>query len=116
MWFDYPDMAVSAGNLWISFNVYDADDKWNRAVVIRYPLGELRTASPVTRRHWTTTSAGSLRFVTGAGDTMWFASSDVAARSLRLFAWPDSANDVKSWTIKVTPWNDTQYILSLIHI
>ena len=110
VWFDYPDMAVSAGNLWISFNVYDADDKWSRAVVIRYPLGELRTASPVTRRHWTTTSAGSLRFVTGAGDTMWFASSDVAARSLRLFAWPDSANDVKSWTIKVTPWNDTQYI------
>jgi hypothetical protein len=107
--FDYPDMAVSDGHLWVTLNLYDIQDNWQRAVVIRYPLAELRTASPVTRRHWTTTSAGSLRLVTGAGDTMWFASTAVSARSIRLFAWPDNSTKVTAWNIKVSPWNNSRY-------
>lgn len=112
LWFDYPDMATSDGHLWLSFNVYDAQDAWQRAVVIRYPVRELRSASPVTRRHWTTTAAGSLRFVTGAQDTMWFASTEAARRSLRLFAWGDAATEVTSWSIRVTPWDDADYTSS----
>jgi hypothetical protein len=109
LWFDYPDLAYSNGHLWISCNVYDASDLWRRAVVIRYPLDGLATAAAVNRRHWTTTTAGSLRFVAGAGDTMWFGSSDVASRAIRLFAWPDAHDDVTAWTVKVSPWTDTAY-------
>ena len=41
MWFDYPDMAASAKHLFVSFNQYDGNDRWKRAVVIRWPLAEL---------------------------------------------------------------------------
>jgi hypothetical protein len=109
VWFDYPDLAVTDQHLWISFNQYDSGDAWRRAVVIRYPVAELREARPVTRRHWATTSAGSLRFVAGAGDTMWFASTDAARRSVRLFAWPDASDSVTTWSVRVTAWDDRDY-------
>lgn len=109
LWFDYPDLAATDEHLYISANLYDDQDSWRRAVVIRYPLAELRGASPVTRRHWSTTSAGSLRLVSGASDTMWFASSDAQDRSVRVFAWPDDGTDVTAWRIAVTGWNDSDY-------
>jgi hypothetical protein len=108
VWFDYPDVGYTDQHLWITSNVY-AGDVWQRAVVIKYPLSELGVAKPITRRHWTTTSAGSLRLVQGATDTMWFASSDIASRSVRLFAWPDASDSVTSWSIRVTAWKDGPY-------
>jgi hypothetical protein len=112
VWFDYPDMAVTDQNLWISFNQYDADDRWRRAVVVRYALAELTTASPITRRHWATTAIGSLKLVNGAGPAMWFAGTEQAHRSLRLFQWPDDSETVTAWIIPVTPWNNQDYTSS----
>lgn len=109
VWFDYPDLAVSARHLWISFNQYDSGDRWKRAVVVRYPRAELSTASPISRRHWSTTAIGSLKLVNGAGTSMWFAGTEQARRSLRLFQWPDASETVTSWTIPVTPWDDRDY-------
>jgi len=109
VWFDYPDLAVSAQNLWISFNQYDTSDQWKRAVVVRYPLAELAGAQPITRRHWATTAVGSLKLVTGAGTSMWFAASDGPRRSLRLFQWPDASGTVTAWTIPVTAWDFQDY-------
>lgn len=109
VWFDYPDLAVSDEHLWISFNQYDTNDRWKRAVVLRYPLSELASAAPITRRHWASTAVGSLKLVSGAGPAMWFAGNDVARRSLRLFEWPDASDSVTSWTIPVTAWDDRDY-------
>ncbi len=109
VWFDFPDLQVSRDNLWISFNQYDQADRWVRAGVIRYPLSGLSGTGPLTRRSWTTTAVGSLRLVSGAGTSMWFAGNDQARRSLRLFQWGDESADVTTWTIPVTPWNDTDY-------
>lgn len=109
VWFDYPDMAASAQNLWISFNQYDQHDQWRRAVVVRYPLSQLASAAPITRRHWATTAAGSLKLVNGAGSSMWFAATDQPRRALRLFHWPDSDAAVTSWTISVAAWNASDY-------
>lgn len=108
VWFDYPDVGYSDKHLWVTSNVY-AGDTWQRAVVVRYPLDEIGSAQTVNRQHWTTTAAGSLRLVQGAGDTMWFASSDVTARALRLFAWPDSSDTVTARTVRVRPWHDGPY-------
>jgi len=109
VWFDYPDLAFSAKNLWISFNQYDTHDMWKRAVVVRYPLAELASARPITRRHWATTVVGSLKLVSGAGSSMWFGGTDAAHRSLRVFQWPDDSDAVTTWTIPVTAWNDSDY-------
>lgn len=109
VWFDFPDLAVSTKNLWLTFNHYDGSDRWVRAGVIRYARADLARTGPLTRRHWSTTAVGSLRLVSGAGSSMWFAGNDQARRSLRLFQWPDDADDVTAWTIPVTAWNDSDY-------
>jgi hypothetical protein len=113
-WFDYPDMAVSDSHLWISFNQYSASDQWLRAAVFRYPLDALverARGNPVTlvREHWVTRDHGSLRFVVGAGDTMWWASNDVTARVLHVFAWHDDDASVESWAVEVDAWADGDY-------
>ena len=113
-WFDYPDMAISDSHLWISFNQYGANDDWLRATVFRYELDALTDVvhgnmSTLTREHWTTTDYGSLCFVVGAGDTMWWASNDVDASMLHVFAWPDAGSSVESWAVRVAGWDDTDY-------
>lgn len=109
VWFDFPHLAVSTKNLWLTFNHYDASDRWVRAGVIRYARGDLARTGSLARRHWSTTAVGSLRLVSGAGSSMWFAGNDSAHRSLKLFQWLDSAADVTAWTIPVTAWNTSDY-------
>lgn len=110
VWFDFPDLAVSDRHLYLTTNVYDRQDRWVRAVVVRWPRTALSRTGPLPREHWTTTSAGSLRPVTGAGDTMWFGSTDRSTSSLRVFAWPDASPSVRQWTVRVSAWDDTAYV------
>lgn len=113
-WFDYPDMALSNGHLWISFNQYGSTNQWLRGTVMRYPLdalSELAAGATVTlvREHWYSPDHGSLRFVIGADDTMWWASNDVAAQMLHVFAWPDEGASVESWAVAVDSWDDSDF-------
>ncbi|MDT4924832.1 MAG: hypothetical protein QOG01_2545 [Pseudonocardiales bacterium] len=116
-WFDYPDMALSDQHLWISFNQYGISDQWLRASVFRYPLDQLAALAngetvSLLRAQWVTRDHGSLRFVVGAGDTMWWASNDVAASVLHVFAWQDDGASIESWAVRVDPWNDSDYASS----
>ncbi len=67
------------------------------------------STGPLTREQWTTTQHGSLRFVVGAGDTMWWASNDIDAGALHVFAWPDASAAVESWVVRVGAWNGDDY-------
>ena len=114
MWFDFPDLGLTRKHLYLTTNVYDAQDRWVRAVVVRWPRSGLTKAGPLPHEHWTTTTAGSLRPVAGAGaggagDTMWFGSTDLASSSLRVFAWPDSSPSMTQWSVRVSPWDDGDY-------
>ncbi|GEQ13297.1 hypothetical protein KLO01_13440 [Knoellia locipacati] len=114
VWFDFPDLGLTRRHLVLTTNVYDASDRWVRAVVVRWPRAGLTKAGPLPHEYWTTTTAGSLRPVAGAGaggagDTMWFGSTDVSSSSLRVFAWPDSSPSVTQWSVRVSPWDDSDY-------
>lgn len=114
VWFDFPDLGLTRKHLYLTTNVYDAQDRWVRAVVVRWPRSGLTKAGPLPHEHWTTTTAGSLRPVAGAGaggagDTMWFGSTDLASSSLRVFAWPDSSPSMTQWSVRVSPWDDGDY-------
>jgi hypothetical protein len=109
LWFDYPDVAESDEHLWVSFNLYDRFDSWARAIVFRFPLDDLADRGELSRRTWSTTDVGSVRFVQGAGDRMWFASHGPTNGSLELFAWRDDSSEVETWSIPVAPWNDAGY-------
>lgn len=109
LWLDYPDLTYSDEHLYVSVNLFDASDRWHRAVVMRWPRSELTRAASVRRQHWSTTKAGSLRFVHGAADTMWFAATDVSRHRLQLFAWPDDEAGVHEFDRQVSGWNATTY-------
>ena len=31
VWFDYPDIALTNDHAWVTFNMFDANDNWQRA-------------------------------------------------------------------------------------
>jgi len=103
-WFDYPDAALSAGSLYVTFNVFDDAGDWQRAAAMQFALDTISSAGTLGFRFWSTTENGSLRLTQGARETMYFGSHNSTSQ-LRLFAWPDGATSISWWNIDVAPWN-----------
>jgi hypothetical protein len=105
-WFDYPDAAVTDDNLFVTFNIFDANDDWQRAAVMRFPLDTIANAGTLIFDWWATTDNGSLRLTQGAGNTMYWASHNSLAQ-LRLFSWVDGQGTLNWWDINVGQWSGT---------
>jgi hypothetical protein len=107
MWFDYPDMAYTNDNLFVSSNAF-IGNAWQRAVVFRFPLATLAAGTSLGYRWWTTTNNGSLRLCRGAGSTMYFGSHN-SSTQIRVFQWPDNATNVTSTDVNVRAWSGGAY-------
>ena len=107
-WFDYPDLAVSDDNLYITTNTFSTvgTGGFTRAVILRIPLAELAGYLALNIDVWDTTTNGSLRLTQGAEDIMYFA-SHVSAATLRVFSWPEAGNTITSNDVAVTTWPRT---------
>ncbi|WP_339807248.1 hypothetical protein [uncultured Marinobacter sp.] len=113
VWLDYPDMAESDSHLLLSFNVYSTtSNRWQKAVVLRLSLDQLKARQQLIRKAWSTTQFGSLRFARGEGGTAIFASLSTSRPSLEIFRWPDSESDVSQVSVPVTPWSNGPYASS----
>jgi hypothetical protein len=111
VWFDYPDMAFSNDNLFVTFNVFSGSGSsasWVRAVVFRFPLATLAAGTSLGYHWWTTTANGSLRLTRGAGATMYFGSHNTLSQ-IRVFQWPDSGTSVSSANVNVRAWSQGSY-------
>jgi hypothetical protein len=108
MWFDYPDAATSANHLYVTFNAFNSADRWQRAVVFKFPLDTLRAGTSLGYQWWSTTNHGSLRLTQGAAQSMFFASHN-GGSSLRVHGWPDSSNTVGWFDVRVSPWSAGPY-------
>ena len=108
MWFDYPDAALSANHLYITFNAFDSADRWQRAFVFKLPLDTLRNASSLGYQWWSTTANGSLRLTQGAVNTMFFASHNGGTR-LRVYSWPDGSGTIGSFDVNVSAYSAGPY-------
>ena len=106
VWFDYPDAAMSAGNLYVTFNVFNNASQWQRAVVMRFPLDTLASGGSLGFGWWSTTNNGSLRLTQQANPTgnMYFGSHNSGSQ-MRLFYWPDGSNNISNWNINVNSWS-----------
>jgi hypothetical protein len=104
VWFDYPDAAFTSESLVVTFNVFDAADSWQRAVVMRFPLDTIDAAGILVFDWWATTDNGSLRLTQGAQDTMYWGSHN-STRELRLFSWVDGQNIITWWDVGVGDWS-----------
>jgi hypothetical protein len=107
-WLDYPDISESNGAIWLTSNVFDANDKWKRAVVLQLTTATMVGGGPLSFNHWSTNQHGSLRLAQGAGDTMYFGAQN-GTSGVRVFAWKDSSNTVSFWDVAVTPWSNGPY-------
>lgn len=105
-WFDYPDAAISQGNLFVTFNMFNNSDQWQRASIMRFPLDQLAAGGNLSFSHWSTTSNGSLRLTQqGAPSPNMYFVSHNSSSQVRLFSWPDNSNNISNWDIGVNSWN-----------
>jgi hypothetical protein len=107
MWFDYPDMANTNDNLFVTFNAF-VGNAWQRAIVFRFPLAALAAGTSLGYSWWTTTSNGGLRLCRGAGSTMYFGSHNSTSQ-IRVFQWADNATNVTSTDVNVRLWTGGAY-------
>jgi len=101
-WFDYPDMAFTTDNLFVTFNMFRGDT-WQRAIAFRFPLATLASGGSLGYRTYVTTANGSLRLTRGAAATMYFGSHNSASQ-IRVHQWPDSGTTVATTNVNVRPW------------
>jgi hypothetical protein len=107
MWFDYPDMAFTTANLFVTFNLF-LGDNWQRAVAFRFPLARLASGASLSYRTWSTTENGSIRLCRGPGTVMYMGSHNTVSQ-IRVFQWADTATNI-SWTnVNVRPWTTGAY-------
>jgi hypothetical protein len=107
MWFDYPDMAYTNENLFVTFNLF-LGNAWQRAVVFRFSLAPMATASSLAYRWWSTTNNGSIRLCRGAGTVMYMGSHNTASQ-IRVFQWSDTATAMTQTDVNVRPWTAGAY-------
>lgn len=113
VWFDYPDMTETDSHLLLSFNMFSVTtDRWQRAVVIRFPMAALKQQTALTRQAWSTEQFGSLRFAKGPGATALFASLNNAAPKIEVFQWADNKSTVSQKSISISAWSDGPYASS----
>jgi hypothetical protein len=106
-WFDYPDMAYTDAQLFVSFNMFKGNN-WQRAVVLRFPLATLAAAGALGYRSWATTANGSIKLCRGPGATMYMGSHNSASQ-LRVFRWPDSATGPTQANVNVRSYTAGAY-------
>lgn len=106
-WVDYPDMAFTDANLFVTFNMF-LGNTWQRTVVFRFPLATLASGASLGYRWWATTNNGSIRLCRGAGATMYMGSHNSVSQ-LRVFQWPDSATNISWKDVNVRPWSGGAY-------
>ena len=102
LWFDYPDMAFTDENLYLTFNMF-LGNTWQRAIVFRFPLATLELGASLTYRSWSTTDNGSIRLCRGPGGTM-FMGSHISNSAIRVFEWADTATNISWKDVNVRPW------------
>jgi hypothetical protein len=108
MWFDYPDAAISANHLYITFNAFNAAGRFQRAFVFKLPLDTLRNGTSLGYQWWSTTANGSLRLTQGAMTTMFFASHN-GGTTLRVYSWPDGGGTLGSFDVNVSAYSAGPY-------
>jgi hypothetical protein len=108
LWFDYPDAALTNDHLWVTFNMFDGSDRFQRAAWMKFPLRTIADRGTLIFNAWTTTANGSLRLTQGAGATM-YAGSHNSDRQLRLLRWEDGSGSINWWDVNVSQWTDGSF-------
>jgi hypothetical protein len=108
-WMDYPDMAVGADDLYISFDAFDAPQ--GGLMVVRAGLKELAAGGTLNLRYThpsDSASAWGSHLTQNPGNAIFWAGNE-HTRGLLVFSGPESSNDY-SWTpVPIKRWSNSGF-------
>jgi hypothetical protein len=105
LWFDYPHVATSTNNVYITFNMFDQATPANfvQAIVFKMPIQGIIDRN-LPYQYYVINTHGSLRLTPGATTDMFFASHR-GGNPIRVFRWPDdSSGTLSSFDVSGSAW------------
>jgi len=118
-WFDYPALALTDNNLFITSNSFDVRPRgpYKRCVAVRIPLEKMKEDADFSPNYYMSESLFSLRPTQGATDTMYLGAHEpgtqgqaLYGRALRVIKWKEDENRVDEKTVMIDPWFDRQRV------
>jgi hypothetical protein len=106
-WFDYPHLATTNNYLYITTNVFNANDQNTGKYLIKISLTELAAAATIHPVFWKETSGFTWTPVQGARETMYLGSQVSSAGGFKVYSQPESSNTLTSVTKTVPAWTST---------
>ncbi len=114
-WFDFPELALSDGHLYVTSNSFvTVGDGYKRAVAFRVPLDKIANGQSITPDFIQSEDSFSLRPTHGASGTMHFGSHDFGngyGRQIEVYSWPDNSSNVRRVLVPVEAWSDAERYL-----
>jgi len=102
-WFDYPHLALSNNNIWITSNMFNQAGQFQRTVISEWPLTPLSLGQTVNFRYYFETQEFNFTPVQGATDTMYWAVHHNNAQ-MKLYKWPETSSSISSKLVNVPAW------------
>lgn len=107
-WLDYAHLSLGNQYLYVTSNLFDANNQFLRSVIVKISLNDLAAAVAPSFSYYYDSSGDVFTFtpVTGAKDTMYWA-SHVTNSKMRIYSWPEN----QSWTqitkkdIEIPAWS-----------
>jgi hypothetical protein len=98
---DFPDLAVGANNLYMTTNIFAANNEAGSAVV-RIPFSAIESGQ-ITAQHFVSMDVQSFRVAQNCGTTAFFAAHQDTS-TLAVFSWPERQSAPVSTSVGVARW------------
>jgi len=114
LWPDRPSLALSNDFVYLTAELFRvATQDWAQSIIFRVPIDDLAAGQNTVANFFNTAQFGALHCVQGARTTMHFAAnrrpaSASARGEVRVWSWPENANQVQSISTFVRPWGAAQ--------
>lgn len=104
-WFDYPHIALSNGNFYFASNMFSNADVYQRSVLVRISLDQLRAGAAISVPSWNQT-AGTWVPVQGATETMYLGRHETTS-TFRIYSLPESSSVLSSVLKAIPAWESS---------
>lgn len=99
---DFPDLAVGAGALYMTTNIFPSGTAKVGSAVVRIPFKAI-TTGPLKVNQFVSFDHFSFRVAQNCGKTAYFAAHEDTS-TLRVFSWPEKKAKPTSVTVAVSRW------------
>jgi F5/8 type C domain-containing protein len=104
---DYPQLALTSGHLYITSNMFDQSGKLLRTIISRWSLQDLANGqSSISFSYYSDKSVFNFTPVQGATDTMYWA-AHLSNSRMRIYQWSDMQAAINSYDRDIPAWTSS---------